>query len=440
MTDDSQINISVCDKDVVQLRTGLTDSLLTNDFPVNFGSTLWAGSDSKERGTKQEVGSLLTAPSDGLNTGSTRSSNFNALVGPGDLQRKLLTIRRKLMLDMKRFLSFSEPKNVSESDLGALQFAYIREAYDNFREGLNSISDTETLKQLSENISDQFEKCQKVYHGRVSTNASSDEDELAPSDSISQVTTRLSGASKTSSVLKRIELDRKRAELQNLKDLAEAKMRKARLVAEAETKKARLLAEAEAEAKNAKFIAEAEAEEAEMLARLRLESANIEAEEKILASHSLVGSKIGSVSSAQSRARSRRSLIKETSNESKKVLPVSKISDDANALNHNLFVKKEEIVKPKKTFSSSKFRNFEAVRLNFDKTNVETKPKIPVINRDCEFALTSTTRAIYLFAVFAMKMCALLKCPLALTVVKSSLIQYVILVGLSAVKPYCILI
>ena len=103
MTDDSQINISVCDKDVVPLRTGLTDSLLTNDFPVNFGSTLGAGSDSKERGTKQEVGSLLTAPSDGLNTGSTRSSNFNALVGSGDLQRKLLTMRRKLMLDMKRF-------------------------------------------------------------------------------------------------------------------------------------------------------------------------------------------------------------------------------------------------------------------------------------------------------------------------------------------------
>ena len=167
---------------------------------------------------------------------------------------------------------------------------------------------------------------------------------------------------------KRIELDRKRAELQNLKDLADAKMRKVRLVAEADTKKAkllaeaekarllaeaekarllaeaekarllaeaekaRLLAEAEAEAKNAKLIAEAEAEEAEMLARLRLESGNIEAEEKILACRSLVGSKIGSVSSAQSRARSRRSLIKETSNESKKVLPVSKMSDDANAL------------------------------------------------------------------------------------------------------------
>ena len=145
--------------------------------------------------------------------------------------------------------------------------------------------------------------------------------------------------------------------------------------------------------RKARLLAEAEAEEAEMLARLRLESANIEAEEKILASRSLVGSKIGSVSSAQSRVRSRRSLIKETSNESKKVLPVSKMSDDANALNHNLFVKKEEIVKPKKTFSSSKFWNLEAAHLNFDKTNVETKPKIPVINRDHEFALTSATRA-----------------------------------------------
>ena len=49
MTDDSQINISVCDEDVLPLRTGLTDSLLTNDFSVNFGSTLGADSDSKER-------------------------------------------------------------------------------------------------------------------------------------------------------------------------------------------------------------------------------------------------------------------------------------------------------------------------------------------------------------------------------------------------------
>ena len=128
---------------------------------------------------------------------------------------------------------------------------------------------------------------------------------------------------------------------------------KARLLAEAE--KAGLLAEAEAEAKNAKLIAEAETEEAEMLARLRLKSANIEVEEKILACRSLVGSKIGSVSSAQSRARSRRSLIKETSNESKKVLPVSKMSDDANALNHNLFVKKEKIIKPKKPLALPNF-------------------------------------------------------------------------------------
>ena len=195
---------------------------------------------------------------------------------------------------------------------------------------------------------------------------------------------------KKAKLLAEAEKARLMAEAEKAKLLAEAE--KAKLLAEAE--KARLLAEAEAETKNAKFIAEAEAEEADMLARLRLESANIEAEEKILASRSLVGLKIGSVSSAQSRARSRRSLIKETSNESKKVLPVSKISDDANTLNHNLFVKNEEMIKHKKTFSSSKFSNLEAAHLNFDKTNVETKPKIPVINRDCEFALTSTARAI----------------------------------------------
>ena len=106
MTDNSQINISVCDKDVVPLRTGLTDSSVTNNFLVNFGSIFGAGSDSKEPDSKQEMGSLLTAPSDGLNSGSTRPSKLNPLVGSGDLQRKLLTMRRKLMSDMKRF---SEP-------------------------------------------------------------------------------------------------------------------------------------------------------------------------------------------------------------------------------------------------------------------------------------------------------------------------------------------
>ena len=113
----------------------------------------------------QEMGPLLQTLSNGLNTGPKRLSNFNALVGPADIKKKLLTMRRKMLLDVKRFLSFSELKNDSTLDFVAMQFIYILKAYDTFCKDLDNISYTETLKQLAKNISDQFGKCQKVMHG-----------------------------------------------------------------------------------------------------------------------------------------------------------------------------------------------------------------------------------------------------------------------------------
>ena len=239
-------------------------------------------------------------------------------VGPGDPSRKLLTMRRKLMVKMKDFVKAPDRTSGGNFATDALQCALIQDAYDNFRDGLKNINDATVLHQLSENMADYFDKCAKIYKRsellfcHKSSNPSllndSDEDDVDPRDSISQTTTNASGTSNTSSVLKRIELERKKAELQSLEQLNKLNARKAQF--EAEARKAQFEADArkaqfEADARKAQFEAEArkaqlEAEEASI--KLRLETANLEAEEKMLAC-SERGSKIGSVSKSFTRSR-----------------------------------------------------------------------------------------------------------------------------------------
>ena len=94
------------------------------------------------------------------------SSNGSAsvLVGPGDLSRKLLTMRRKLVLNMKQFLTLPERRfgnTPFESDL--LHFESIREGYEKFRDGFNELKDSEALKQLIENVADSYESCVKLF-------------------------------------------------------------------------------------------------------------------------------------------------------------------------------------------------------------------------------------------------------------------------------------
>ena len=119
-----------------------------------------------------------------------------------------------------------------------------------------------------------------------------DDDLIDPSDSASQVT-KTSLTSNTSSALRRIDLERKKAELSNLEEIS-------RIC------KAKLLAQAKAEA------AKAEAEEAEALAKLRIERANIEAEEKMLECCSQRGSQISSASKVQAYSRSGLTRVKVT--------------------------------------------------------------------------------------------------------------------------------
>ena len=227
------------------------------------------------------------------------ASKSHGDVGPGDPFRKLLTMRRKLLVKMKDYVKAPDRTSGGNFATDALQFALFQDAYDNFCVGLKNINDATVLHQLSENMADYFDKCAKIYKRsellsyQKSSNLSlfndSDEDDVDPTDSISQTTTSASGTSNTS-VLKRIELERKKAELQSLEELNKLNARKAQF--EADARKAQFQAEARK--------AQLEAKEASI--KLCLETANLEAEEKMLAC-SERGSKIRSVSKSFTRSR-----------------------------------------------------------------------------------------------------------------------------------------
>ena len=162
-----------------------------------------------------------------------------------------------------------------------------------------------------------------MAHETISDDLGGDDDELEPCDSASQITSHRSVTSVTSFVLKRIELERKKAELRNLEELFKLKLREAELrakraqaQAEAEVANAKAKAKAEAEAEAIKAEAEAEQaeaeiEEAETLARLRLENANLEAQEKILVCSSQSGSDMRTLSKIKSSVGPRLPCVKD---------------------------------------------------------------------------------------------------------------------------------
>ena len=121
-----------------------------------------------------------------------------------------------------------------------------------------------------------------------------------PADSVSLIAASSSSVtSSKSSIVKQIELERRRSELQVSSELAWS--RKVKVEAEAKAAKAKGKAEAQAAAAAAAAAAlaatAAAAAEEETLAKLRLQAIEIEAEEKRIA----CGSEAGSVVSGRSR-------------------------------------------------------------------------------------------------------------------------------------------
>ena len=152
------------------------------------------------------------------------------------------------------------------------------------------------LNQLLSEIADKFEKCVNLFEtvkdkfcdktNPLNASENDCDDDMGPADSVSLIAaSSTSVTSSKSSIIKQIELERRRSELQVLEDLARSRKAKAEGKAKAEA-------------------AAAAAEEEETLAKLRLEAIELEAEEKRIA----CGSEAGSVVSGRSR-RSVRSTL-----------------------------------------------------------------------------------------------------------------------------------
>ena len=242
------------------------------------------------------------AKPDAANAGATETG-LVAATAP----RKLLTVHRRLMLDTKRLIkSLESCETKREFDFESRKFNLLKSEYENFRYSASELKDVE-LNQLSSEIADKFKKCVNLFETVKDkfcdkTNPLNegendcDDDDMRPADSVSLIAaSSTSVTSSKFSIVKQIELERRRSELQVLEELARS--RKVRVEVEAKAKAEAEAAAASAAALAAAATAAAAAEEEETLAKLRLQAIEIEAEEKRIA----CGSEAGSVVSGRSK-------------------------------------------------------------------------------------------------------------------------------------------
>ena len=199
----------------------------------------------------------------------------------GNASRKLLTVHRRLMVELKSLIKSLKVCNLKDFKFETRRLNAVKKDYENFRKNLCELDEIEPLKQLSVDLVDKFEQCLNLHKSlelqfceQSEDKNSDDGDGIEPCDSASLATNRASESSSSrSSMVRRIGLDRKRAKLKVLEELAKSRHAKARADAESAAAKARADAEAAA----------AKAEEAETLAELRMKAIELEAEEKLLA-------------------------------------------------------------------------------------------------------------------------------------------------------------
>ena len=217
------------------------------------------------------------AKPDAANAGATETG-LVAATAP----HKLLTVHRRLMLDTKRLIKSLESCETKHGfDFESHKFNLLKSEYENFRYCASELKNVE-LNQLLSEIADKFEKCVNLFKtvkdkffdktNPLNESENDCDDDMGPADSVSLIAaSSTSVTSSKSSKIKQIELERRRSELQVLKDLARSR--------------------------KAAAAAAAAAEEEKALAKLRLEAIELEAEEKRIA----CGSEAGSVVSGRSR-------------------------------------------------------------------------------------------------------------------------------------------
>ena len=236
---------------------------------------------------------------------------------PGNVSRKLLTRHRKLMVEIKRsggaLLKCKTKAQFNQKSSKIFTDNY--RAHGNFVCAIKEFEDDDLLEDLSSDVTECLQKCSDLYHEcrlRICdksndktcevSDTNEEETDSVPCDSVSQVDSRYCATSSKSSVVKRIELQKKRAELENMQE--HAKACKTRKLADAKSAKAEALAKKLAKVRKMGMLAEAEADEAEALAKVCLEMVNIEAEEQLLAC-SESGSSIVALSKTESVYRRR---------------------------------------------------------------------------------------------------------------------------------------
>ena len=208
---------------------------------------------------------------------TTKNKKGNAIFVEGNAPRKLLSVHRRLVNEMKQIIvALKSCKSKEQLDIESRKVNAMKKEYGVFRKALCDLNDTEALNQLSGHIADKYEQCinlneslKQRYCDPAENNLpdamDNYNDDIGPLDSASFLTTgHISVSSSKSSEVRRIEWEQKRSELRVYEELAKLRGQKA-----------------EADARAEAGVAKAEAEEAETLAKLRLEAIRIEAQEKL---------------------------------------------------------------------------------------------------------------------------------------------------------------
>ena len=111
-----------------------------------------------------DIFSNLSKGNDNGSSASGRESNPTGLVPSANIRRKILTMRRKLLLDLKRLHSAltdcTSPDHFFEHELP--YFGFVEESYENLLRTLDSLNDVEFKKEMFEDIVDSFEQCSKI--------------------------------------------------------------------------------------------------------------------------------------------------------------------------------------------------------------------------------------------------------------------------------------
>ena len=305
-----------------------TDSVFDVNDRAFICQTAAEGSENMQQNQPETSSNAMRAQIDLENGGVVSTA------AGGSIPRKLLTTHRTLLVDLKRCAAALSACKTEDTFLTeSINFCSQRAAYETFLDALKALKNDKLFYEWSGDLTDTFQKCSKTYEAckrlfcdgsdiksAVDPPVCGNDSDVEPCDSASQVTSGYSlTSSKSTVVRRRIEVERKRAELDNMQELAKARARKRRLLAEVEAAAEKQRFEAEAEKQRLQARAEkervlAEAEEAEILAKLRLESIKLKAEEELISC-----SEYGSSIASKSRSAKIKSCVSESRDPFQKV-------------------------------------------------------------------------------------------------------------------------